>query len=54
MTWRFFGSNRAKNGQLEISVQSTMRFSEDSGFVLIQIEDAEARYKPGEILAYSN
>ena len=51
MTWRAFGSNRAKNGLLEISVQSTMRFSEDSGYVLIQIEDAEARYKPGEILA---
>ena len=51
MTWRAFGSNRAKNGLLEISVQSTMRFSADSGSVLIQIEDAEARYEPGEILA---
>ena len=51
MTWRAFGSNRAKNGLLEISVQWTMRFSEDSGSVLIQIEDAEARYEPGEILA---
>ncbi len=51
MTWRAFGSNRAKNGTLEVSVQSTMRFSEDSGSVLIQIEDAEARYGPGEILA---
>ncbi len=51
MTWRAFGSNRAKNGLLEISVQSTMRFSEDAGSVLIQIEDAEARYEPGEILA---
>jgi len=28
-----------------------MRFSEDAGSVLIQIEDAEARYEPGEILA---
>ena len=51
MTWRAFGSNRAKNGHLEISVQSNMRFSQDSGSVLIQIGDAEARYQPGEILA---
>jgi hypothetical protein len=51
MTWRAFGSNRAKNGHLEVSVQSTMKFSEDSGAVLIQIGDAEARYQPGEILA---
>ena len=51
MTWRAFGSNRAKNGMLEISIQSTMKFSEDAGSVLIQIEDAEARYQPGEILA---
>ena len=51
MAWRAFGSNRAEDGVLEISVQSTMRITEDLGAVTISIGDANARYETGDILA---
>ena len=51
MAWRAFGSNRAEDGVLEISVQSTMRIKEDLGAVTISIGDANARYETGDILA---
>ncbi len=47
MAWRAFGSNRAEDGVLEISVQSTMRITEDLGAVTISIGYANGRYGTG-------